>query len=125
MVPKALIVDDNFYNRDLCKLALDTAGFEYSEATTGLEALAALQENTFEVLLLDLAMPEMNGIDVVNQLKAMPQQQALCVMVLTANPHMATPEVEDAADYLLCKPIDIQLLVEMLKRLRTQIITND
>lgn len=116
---KALVVDDNYFNRDLCKLALDHAGFDSIEAENGAEALSILQNQEFDVLILDLAMPEMDGITLLNELKRLNIRAGVCTIVITANSHMATEEVEIGADYVLYKPIDIQFFTQLLQRLKS------
>lgn len=115
---KALVVDDNYFNRDLCKLALDHAGFDSTEAENGVEALARLQHEEFDVLILDLAMPEMDGITLLNELKRRSIHANVCTIVITANSHMATEDVELGADYVLYKPIDIQFFTQLLQRMK-------
>ena len=114
----ALIVDDNYYNRDLSAIALKHSGYTVDEANNGLEALSLLQQRRFDLLILDLAMPEMNGTELLRQLSAHNLMQNMCVVVMTANPHMALGDVVDEyADYVLFKPIDIMEFTRFAKRL--------
>jgi CheY-like chemotaxis protein len=114
----ALIVDDNFYNRDLSAIALKHSGYTVDEANNGLEALSMLQQRRFDLLILDLAMPEMNGTELLRQLDAHNLMQNMCIVVMTANPHMALGDVVDEhADYVLFKPIDIMEFTRFAKRL--------
>ena len=114
----ALIVDDNFYNRDLSALALKHSGYTVDEANNGLEALSILQQRHFDLLVLDLAMPEMNGTELLRQLQARDLMHNMCVIVMTANPHMALGDVvNDHADYVLFKPIDIMEFTRFARRL--------
>ncbi len=112
-----LVVDDNYYNRDLCRLALEHAGFDITEAQTGAEALKILKERTFNLMVLDLAMPELNGVDVIRELRNQPQHEHMLIVVMTANPHMATDEVELEVDFVLYKPIDILNFSSMVQRI--------
>ncbi len=70
--PTALVGDDNFYNRDLCRLALEFAGYQVIEAANGIEILDILASQPVELLILDLAMPEMDGIGVIKALRNRP-----------------------------------------------------
>jgi CheY-like chemotaxis protein len=117
LLPTALIVDDNYYNRDLCRLALEHAGFSVSEAETGLAALNVLKDQTFDLLILDLAMPELNGVGVIRQLSHQPKHEDMSIVVMTANPHMATEEVDLQVDFVLYKPIDIIDFTAFVQRL--------
>ena len=113
----ALVVDDNFYNRDLCRLALQHVGFSVIEAESGQNALEYLSGQTFDLLILDLAMPDGNGIEVVRKISKQPRHKAMPIIVMTANPHMATEEVEDQVEFVLCKPIDVQVFMRFAERL--------
>jgi CheY-like chemotaxis protein len=113
----ALIVDDNWYNRDLVKLALNHVGYEVAEANDGFEALNMLERQTFDLLVLDLAMPGMNGASVLRTLRLNARHAKMRVIVMTANPHMAAGEVEDGADFVMFKPIDVQQFSRFAKRL--------
>ncbi len=115
----ALIVDDNYYNRDLCRLALEHAGYTVTEAENGQEAVELLDKGTFDLLVLDLAMPKMNGIDVIHEISHHPRHQAMPIIVMTANPHMATEDVELQVEFVLCKPIDVQVFTRFAQRLAT------
>ena len=116
-VSTALIVDDNYYNRDLCRLALEHAGYSVSEAETGLAGVNILKDQTFDLLILDLAMPELNGLGVIRQISQQPQHEAMSIVVMTANPHMATEEVDLQVDFVLYKPIDIIDFMAFVQRL--------
>lgn len=116
-VSTALVVDDNFYNRDLCTLALSHVGYQVVEACDGMEALHLLASQTFNLLVLDLSMPVLSGIEVIQSLDANPAYRQLTIIVLTANPHMITGDVQRRADFIMNKPIDIQLFAQLVERL--------
>lgn len=117
--PSALVVDDNFFNRDVCSLALKYVGYDVAEAENGLEAVNLLQQRQFDLLVLDLAMPVMDGIEVLRIIGSEARQDKLCVMVMTANSHMAVhEEIGQRADYVLYKPIDIVAFGHLLERLK-------
>lgn len=104
----ALIVDDNYFNRDLCTIALEHVGYEVEDAENGIEALRMLEKDTYDLLVVDLAMPELDGASVISQIRTQPRHEQMTIIVLTANHHMATTEVDLNADYVMYKPIDIE-----------------
>jgi CheY-like chemotaxis protein len=119
IVPAALVVDDNYFNRDLCKLALEHVGYTVTEAENGLEAVNLLNQHRYDLLLLDLAMPEMDGPSVIRAIRQKMPHPRMCIVVMTANPHMAMhEEVELNADYVMYKPIDVVAFSKLLERLR-------
>lgn len=118
ITPHALIVDDNFYNRDLCSLALTHLGISHVEAENGREALDLLVEQPFDLLLLDLAMPELDGRIVVQKLTDMGIRESLTVVIITAHSHLAS-DIEEMVDYVMYKPIDIHQFSQFITRLQT------
>lgn len=115
--PTALIVDDNYFNRDLCSLALQFVGYAVTEATNGQEAVQILTQNTFDLLILDLAMPEINGVGVIRQISNQSKHRQMSIVVMTANPHMATDEVSSNADFVMHKPIAVEEFAQLARRL--------
>jgi len=116
----ALVADDEADNRDIFKACLEQAGYDVIvEAVDGREALALLAEQTFHLLVLDLRMPHVDGIQVLHDLKQDARHDAMPVIVITANPHMRD-ETLDLADHVMYKPIDPKSLVAFLKRMRDE-----
>lgn len=113
----ALVVDDNFYNRDLCNLALKHIGYEVVEAEDGVQALDRLSEKPFDLLVLDLEMPRMDGSGVLQRLAAQVRAK-LSIIVMTANPHMVTDEISSHADFVIIKPIDVAAFTQLAQRLQ-------
>jgi CheY-like chemotaxis protein len=122
--PTALIVDDNYFNRDLCSLALQFVGYNVTEATNGQEAVQILNQNSFDLLILDLAMPEINGVGVIRQISNQPRHRHMSIVVMTANPHMATDEVSTTADFVMHKPIAVEEFAQLARRLAQRTAKN-
>lgn len=116
--PTVLIVDDNWYNRDIFRMALENAGYAITEAEDGQQALDLLKDNTYSLLVLDLQMPGIDGNDVLKQVRATDQHKNMRILVVTANPHMATDEVDKLADHIMMKPIDVVSFARFTERLR-------
>src|SRR5690606_25474477 len=60
---KILIAEDNVVNRTLAKLILNKLGYEPEHADNGLEALTMVKENHYQLILMDVQMPEMDGLE--------------------------------------------------------------
>ncbi len=114
----ALIVDDNFHNRNIFKIALESVGYDVKESEDGLEGVAMLENCTFDLLILDLQMPNMDGRKVLRKVKAQTIHSKMKVIIVTANAHMATSDVDDLADYIMYKPIDVLEFSGFAKRLQ-------
>src|SRR5438552_7964740 len=80
-----LVVDDNELNRDMLTRRLERLGYDVSCAENGVEALKLLKTESFDLLLLDVIMPLMDGFEVLEQLKAEPRLRDIPVIVLSAS----------------------------------------
>ncbi len=86
MALRALIVDDSGVMRKIVERSLRQAGLELSEvweASNGLEALAILQQKTPDLILSDINMPNMDGLEFVRQLRAVESAQGVPVVMIT------------------------------------------
>jgi signal transduction histidine kinase len=79
-----LVVDDNRVNRLKLSMSLEQQGYAVSLAESGRQALDMLQEGAFDVVLLDIIMPEMDGFQVLEQIKSDPKTRDLPVIVISA-----------------------------------------
>ncbi len=64
---KILIVDDEVMIREVIKEYLNNEGFDYEEAENGFQALEMLNNNTYDLMVLDIMMPEMDGFSLLNK----------------------------------------------------------
>ncbi|MGI9450717.1 MAG: response regulator [Geminicoccaceae bacterium] len=79
-----LVVDDDPKSRDLLRRSLVRSGYRVAEAENGLEAIAALEQISPAVILLDLMMPGMDGFEVLERLRHVPAWQDIPVIIVTA-----------------------------------------
>ena len=114
----ALVVDDNFYNRQIFHIALESVGYTVSESEDGVQGTTLLDTQTFHILILDLQMPTLDGRAVLQIVKANPLHKNMRVIVVTANAHMATDDIDQMADYIMHKPIDVVEFSEFVSRLK-------
>lgn len=119
-MPTALIVDDNQDNRNVFRAALEIAGYQVREAENGQAGLVILETETFDLLTLDLQMPLVSGETVLRAVRPRPMHSSMQIVVVTANPHMETTYISEAADHVMFKPIDIRQFIDFAKRLQEQ-----
>jgi class 3 adenylate cyclase len=123
-----LVVDDNKVNRLLMARSLDLQGHRVALAENGRIALEMLRREPFDLLLLDIEMPEMDGFQVLEQLKADPQLRDIPVIVTSSVEGVANIVrcIELGAEDYLAKPVNPVLLRARIgaslekKRLRDQ-----
>ncbi|MEE4186766.1 MAG: response regulator [Gammaproteobacteria bacterium] len=103
-----LIVDDDAFQRRMIRIKLQTHGFEVNEAKDGIEALEFLEQQDYRVVLLDIVMPQLNGWEVLDQIRSRHSRAELPVIMMTARDtryDMTAALARGANDYLT-KPID-------------------
>jgi len=113
-----LIVDDESNIRLMCRTALESEGYQIAEARNGREALSALAGRKFDLMILDLNMPVLDGMGVLEQIKTMPPTQKPRVLVLTAYgsiPAAVRATRLDAIDFLE-KPVTPERLRSAVAR---------
>ncbi len=104
-----LVVDDNPANLKLARVLLLAEGFEVRTAQDAEQALATLQTFTPRLILMDVQLPGMDGLELTRQLKADPQWRGVVIVALTAYAMKGDEEKALAAgcDAYVAKPIDV------------------
>lgn len=107
-----LVVDDIAANRDVLSRRLKSHGYAVAVAESGPEALEMLHAYTFDVVLLDIMMPEMDGFEVLRRLKADDALRHIAVVVVSSVTEVELVErcLEMGADDYLSKPFNSTLL---------------
>lgn len=112
---KMLVVDDRVENVDLLVAILHQAGYTNVSATTEpSEVLALHEKERFDLILLDLNMPGMDGFEVMEKLKQVEEDAYLPVLAITAQPRFKIAALEAGARDFITKPYD---LVEVRQRI--------
>ena len=112
-----LIVDDNEANRDILWTRLAAHGYELLQAADGEEALAIARARQPDLVLLDVMMPKVDGIEVCRRLKSDPTLPFIPVILITArtNSEDVVIGLDAGADEYLTKPVDQTALVARVK----------
>lgn len=116
--PKILVVDDVFINRFLLSEILDEIGFDYYLAKNGKEAIDELLDNKYDLVLMDIEMPVMNGLESTRFIRENLKEpkRSIPIIALTAhNPKMFFNDFSDVGfSNLLTKPYSIKKIKEMI-----------
>jgi adenylate cyclase len=115
--PRILIADDNPMNLDILRTRLASHGYEILLARDGAEALAVAVEKLPDLILLDIMMPKMDGIEVCQRLKADAVLPFMPIIMVTAKADSLdiVAGLEAGADEYLTKPVDQAALVARVK----------
>jgi adenylate cyclase len=115
--PRILIVDDNEANRDILDARLKTQGYELLQAADGEEALAAARQHLPDVILLDVMMPKVDGIEVCSRLKSDSTLPFMPIILVTAKADSkdVVAGLDAGADEYLTKPIDQAALLARVR----------
>ena len=115
--PRLLIVDDIADNRIILSRRLVRRGFEVVEASGGREALALISQQSFDVVLLDIMMPDLDGVAVLKIVRETHSTSALPVIMVTANGQSADTVMAltlGANDYVT-KPVDFPVVLARIE----------
>jgi DNA-binding response OmpR family regulator len=112
--PSVLIVDDDITVRKLISTILRRNDVDFATACDGVEAMALLDQRHYQVLLLDLMMPRMNGYEVLERLRGRADRPF--VILVSAQSDYANLGLDPAIVHsILRKPFDIEFLVDLVR----------
>jgi len=115
---RILLAEDNAMNQKVALRLLERLGYRADVATNGLEALAALEREPYDVVLMDVQMPELDGLEATRRIRARWPDRRLHIVAMTANAMAGDRDACLAAgmnDYI-SKPINPAALAEALAR---------
>ena len=115
---RALVIEDNLINLDLLCLLLERLGYDVSQAQDGLKGLQLTLQEQPDLILLDLALPEMDGWSLAEELKSDILTQDIPIIAITAN---SMPEDRERAftagcDGFIAKPFHISTFDAEIER---------
>ena len=116
---RVLVADDNAVNALLATRTLEKAGYTCITAATGAEALEAVQTSDFDIILMDLRMPVMDGFEAMRQVRALPtEKNSIPIIAISAeiNPHVERAARLAGADAVAAKPLDALTLRSIVER---------
>ena len=111
---RILAVDDNRMNRLKLVRMLEKEGYDVSQAEGGRKALTMLRSNVFDLVLLDILMPDVDGFQVLREMKQDAALREIPVIVVTAVEEMNSVNecLELGAVDYVAKPVDAKLLID-------------
>ena len=113
---KVLLVDDSETVRRIVSLMLQQAGHKPIQAANGLEAVEKLACHSIDLVISDLNMPKMDGIEFVRKLRQTPGLEQMPFIMLTTQAHERLSAIEAGADMFIAKPVTPEALVGALEK---------
>ena len=131
--PRLLVVDDHTGNRNMLRRRLERQGYAVEEARHGSEALDRISSEDFDLVLLDILMPVMDGFEVLARMKRDRRMRSVPVIVISALDEMESVvrAIQSGAEDYLFKPFDAVLLRARIgallekKRLRSELMVQE
>lgn len=114
---RILLVEDNDENWDMLSRRLIRRGFDVVRASDGQEAVDKAATDAPDVILMDVNLPVMDGLEATRRIRAQPQGAALRIIALTAHALVGdrNKAAEAGADDYHTKPVDLPLLLEQIQ----------
>lgn len=118
-MPDILIVDDSASIRHTVKIALGRHGYTIHEAANGIEGLEKAMKQRFDLVLVDLNMPQMDGMTMIKALRKETQQEGVPILFLTteSDNEVKMEAKEAGATGWLTKPFDADQLLKVVNRI--------
>ena len=118
-MPRILLVEDNEMNRDMLSRRLQKKGYEVAMALDGRQGVEMARSGGYDLVLMDMSLPEIDGWEAARQLRAAPETRALPIIGLTAHAMAGDREQALAAgcnDYDT-KPVELPRLLAKIEAL--------
>lgn len=116
---RVLVVDDNAVNRKLVQILVGQLGGEFDIAENGLHAVEACRNSEYDLVLMDVNMPEMDGIQaaqIIRQEKLQPEKTLLVALTANALPGDRERFINSGMNDYLSKPVNVPALANLLRR---------
>lgn len=113
---RVLVIDDEQVICDACQLVLSEQGHAVTSTNTGKEGLAAIRQGAYDVVLLDMKLPDMDGMEILRAVQK--EKSGVCIIVMTGYSSIsnAVQAVKKGASEYLAKPFTDDELIEKISQ---------
>jgi CheY-like chemotaxis protein len=120
---KILVAEDNLINQKLILRILNKLGYEPEMAQNGVEVLEKMERDLYDIILMDIQMPEMDGLETTAAIRARSWQQPY-IIAMTANAMSEDKDIclRAGMDEYIAKPMKLQELVDQLKKAEATLV---
>ena len=117
---RILLVEDNIFNQKIARLMLERLGYQIDIANDGLEALEAVENQLYDLILMDVQMPKMDGITATKLIRSMLDNPIHKVQIIAITANAIPEDIQKCLDAgmndYVNKPIDIQTIIQLIQR---------
>ena len=114
MANKALVIDDDISALELMRFQLEAEGFEVSTAENGRKGVSFIEEKTFDIILTDLHLPDISGIEMVRQSKKLLPETEIIMVTGHGSTEKAIEATKAGAFYYIEKPVEFDELLILI-----------
>ena len=110
-----LVVDDEFGDRETLKAILDDKGYRVATARDGVEAILMVKERHYDIIFLDVRLPDMNGVETYEQVKKIDPQATVIMMTGYTEEDLVKRAISQGAYTCIYKPYDMEKVVALVE----------
>lgn len=115
---RILIVDDNISMCRVMSFILEDKGYAVETAQSGPEAIAKVKETPFDIIFMDIKMPDMDGVETYNRIKKIRPEAVVVMMTAYAVEDLIQEALKKGANGVMYKPLDIKKVVALIEKAR-------
>lgn len=119
IILRILIVDDNKYAIEVIKdyLKISNIDVDVHSANNGTDAIKKIDENVYELILLDISMPDMSGIDVLKHIRLFDREVPVIIVSVVSTEYQIDSAFKEGVDEFLVKPVDMEKLIGWINKI--------
>jgi len=115
-----LVVDDQFGDRETLKEMLENKGYRVATAKDGVEAIEMVKERHYDIIFLDVKLPDMNGVQVFEQVKQIDPQAAVIMMTGYSMEDLVRKAINEGIYTCIHKPFDMEKVIGLVEQIWKQ-----
>jgi len=115
-----LVVDDYFADRETLKAILEERGYRVVTAKTGAEALARVKEKHFDIIFLDIRLPDVDGVKIFERVKAIDPEVAVIMMTGYSEEELVRRAISHGAYTCIYKPLNVEKILALVGEISQQ-----